>query len=68
MSEPLEAFLARIPDPNEVRRRIAENLNERQLLRHVLKLAEQREKVHEVRPGCQQRPAAKSPQGQGSAQ
>jgi hypothetical protein len=40
--EPLDTFLSRIPEPAEVRQRIAENLRERQLLRHVLKLAEER--------------------------
>lgn len=41
--EPLGTFLSRIPEPAEVRRRIAENLRERQLLRRVLKLAEERQ-------------------------
>jgi hypothetical protein len=45
MSEPLEAFLENVPDPAEVRRRIAENLKERNLLRRVLKLAEKRAAV-----------------------
>lgn len=41
--EPIDKFLLRIPDPAEVRQRIAENLKERQLLRRVLKLAEERQ-------------------------
>jgi hypothetical protein len=42
MSESLVSFLSRVPTPDEVRRQIAENLKERQLLRRVLKLAEDR--------------------------
>lgn len=34
--------LAALPSPAEIRRRIAENHQERQLLRQLLKLAEQR--------------------------
>ena len=42
MAEPLESFLNNVPEPSEVRRRIGENLKEHQLLRRVLKLAEER--------------------------
>jgi len=38
----------KIPKPDEIRRRIAENIRQRQLLRQLLKLAEQRQKVEEV--------------------
>lgn len=37
-----------IPKPDEIRRRIAENIRQRQLLRQLLKLAEQRQAVEEV--------------------
>jgi hypothetical protein len=37
--------LAALPSREEVRQRIAENLQERQLLRRVLKLIEQREQA-----------------------
>jgi len=37
-----------IPKPDEIRRRIAENIRERQLLRQLLKLAEQRQALEEV--------------------
>jgi hypothetical protein len=39
---PIANILATIPDRKEVRLRIAENLQERQLLRKLLRLAEQR--------------------------
>ena len=38
----------KIPKPDEIRRRIAENIRQRQLLRQLLKLAEQRQAVEEV--------------------
>jgi len=38
----------KIPKPEEIRRRIAENIRQRQLLRQLLKLAEQRKAVEEV--------------------
>ncbi len=37
-----------IPKPDEIRRRIAENIRQRQFLRQLLKLAEQRQRVEEV--------------------
>ncbi len=37
-----------IPKPTEIKRRIAENIRQRQLLRQLLKLAEQRQRVEEV--------------------
>ena len=52
MSQPetIDAVLARvnIPKPDEVRQQIAENLRQRQLLRQLLKLAEQRRALTEV--------------------
>jgi len=45
----LEEYIERLPSSTEVRRKIAENLREGKLLRQVLKMAEQREKVEEVR-------------------
>jgi len=46
--------LANLPDREAIRRRIAENLQERQLLRRVLKLIEQREQAITLRKteGC----------------
>ena len=41
--KPLQVYLEELPRPEEIRRRIAENIRERQLLRQVLKLAEQRQ-------------------------
>ena len=46
--EAVDGFVRQIPDPPEIRERIAENLRERQLLRQLLKLSEQRQKVREV--------------------
>lgn len=37
--------IASLPTPDEIRRRITENLQERLLLRRVLKLSEQREQA-----------------------
>lgn len=45
----LAEYLSRLPSSSEVRRKLAENLREAQLLRRVLKLAEDRERVEEVR-------------------
>jgi len=45
----LDEYLDRLPSSSEVRRKIAENLREAKLLRRVLKLAEDRERVSEVR-------------------
>jgi len=38
----------KIPGPADIRRRIAQNIRQRQLLRQLLKLAEQRQAVEEV--------------------
>ena len=43
--------LAALPSPEEVRRRIAENLQERQQLRRILKLVEQRRPSTVTREG-----------------
>lgn len=45
----LDEYIERLPPSADVRRKIAENLREAKLLRQVLKLSEQREKVEEVR-------------------
>lgn len=37
--------LAALPKPEEIRRRIAENLQERQLLRQMLRLVERRQQA-----------------------
>jgi hypothetical protein len=37
-----------IPEPTAIRRRLAENIRQRQLLRQLLKLAEQRKAVEEA--------------------
>jgi len=49
-AKPIEGYLDNIPEPEEIRVRIAENIRQRQLLRQLLKLAEQRRKVEEVSP------------------
>ena len=59
MPEPTQAessdgFLNHIPEPQEVRRRIAENIRQRQFLRQVLKLAEQRQSIAVNPRGCQE--------------
>jgi hypothetical protein len=48
VADEVESFLERLPTAADVRREIARNLREGRLLRQVLKLAEQREKVEEV--------------------
>ena len=45
----LDEYIERLPSSAEVRQKIAENLREAKLLRQVLKMSEQREKVEEVR-------------------
>lgn len=47
-SSPLTEFLDKVPAPDEIRREITENLRKGKLLRQLLKLAEQRERVEEV--------------------
>ncbi len=47
-NEAIKRFTEQIPDPEKIRERIAENLRERQLLRQMLRLSEQRAKVREV--------------------
>jgi len=41
-------FLANIPEADKIRQRLAENIHEAKLLRRLLKIAEQRERVEEV--------------------
>ena len=43
--ESIKDFLAKVPDTAEIRRRIAENIQERQLLRQVLKIAERQQRT-----------------------
>jgi len=45
----LEAYLTELPTSADVRRRIAENLRERNLLRQVLRLTEKKERLDEIR-------------------
>ena len=45
----LDKYIEQIPPSAEVRRKIAENLREAKLLRQLLKISEQRERVEEVR-------------------
>jgi hypothetical protein len=45
LKEAVNNALATLPTQVEIRRRIAENLQERQLLRQVLKVIEQREQL-----------------------
>ena len=44
----LAEFLEKVPTPDEIRRKITENLRQKKLLRQLLKLAEQRQAVEEV--------------------
>jgi hypothetical protein len=46
--EQLKQYLETLPASKEIRDRLCENLREARLLRQLLKLAEQREKVREV--------------------
>jgi hypothetical protein len=48
MSEQVETFLERIPPATKVRECLAHNLREARLLRQILKLAEQQEKVRQI--------------------
>lgn len=44
-----DELVARLPSSIEVRRRLGENLREARLLRQLLKLAEQKQKVEEAK-------------------
>jgi hypothetical protein len=44
----LAEFLDKVPKPDEIKRRITENLRKGKLLRQLLRLAEQRQAVEEV--------------------
>ena len=46
--ESIDTFVERIPKPEEIRRRLSANIREARMLRQILKIAEQREKVAEV--------------------
>lgn len=41
-------YVEAIPTPEEIRKKLAANVREAKLLRQILRLAEQREKVREV--------------------
>ena len=44
----LDEYIERLPPPKAIRERLSENLREARLLRQLLKLAEQRQRVEEV--------------------
>ena len=44
----LAKFIDKIPTPDEIKDRLAENLHEAKLLRQLLKIAEQKQQVEEV--------------------
>jgi len=46
--EQLHQYIESLPTPKEIRNRLCENLREARLLRQLLKLAEQHEKVREA--------------------
>jgi hypothetical protein len=46
----LDQYLERLPPPNEIRDRLCRNFREAKLLRQLLKLSEQRQRVREVSP------------------
>ena len=47
--EQLARYLERLPEPKAIRNRLSENVREARLLRQLLKLAEQRDRVLEAR-------------------
>jgi hypothetical protein len=47
-NDELTRLLEKVPSPEEIRRRITENLRQGKLLRQLLRLAEQRKAVEEV--------------------
>jgi hypothetical protein len=51
LKEQVHNALAALPSQEEIRRRIAENLQERQLLRQLLKLTEKRQQAAVLIPG-----------------
>ncbi len=50
----LETFLEKVPAPEEIRRRLTENIRQGKLLRQVLRLAEQRKSVEEASSDSQE--------------
>ncbi len=51
-SQPLDSvdrYVESLPPPQQIRERLSLNLREQRLLKQLLKLAEQRQKVEEVR-------------------
>lgn len=49
--EGIESFLARIPPPDEIRRRICDNLREQRALKQLLKLSESQHSSDDI-PEC----------------
>ena len=47
-NDKLETFLDKVPKPDEIRRKLCENLRQTKLLRQLLRIAEQRQRVEEV--------------------
>ncbi len=47
-TDELVKLLEKVPSPEDIRRRITENLRQGKLLRQLLKVAEQRQAVEEV--------------------
>ena len=47
-AQSLAEFIKRIPTPDEIKDRLAENLHEAKLLRQLLKIAEQKREVEEA--------------------
>lgn len=47
-AQSIEGYLQSLPSMEEIRRRITENARERRLLRQLLKLRDQRDRVQEV--------------------
>lgn len=45
----IDRYVQSLPEPQQIRERLSENLREQRLLKQLLKLAEQREKVAEAR-------------------
>jgi hypothetical protein len=47
--DPVDRYVEALPGSRQIRERLSVNLREQRLLKQLLKLAEQREKVQEVR-------------------
>lgn len=51
LQDPVAEFVATLPRIEDLRTRLAQNLRERTLIRQLLRLAEQKEKCNDTRPG-----------------